>query len=58
MKDGEKYIQAYAKLNSRMNLRGNLLLKSLLAEGQSLFVAKEEGVEAQPDNANDEDRDL
>ena len=58
MKDGEKYIQAYAKLNNRMNLRGNLLLKSLLAEGQSLFVAKEEGVEAQPDNANDEDRDL
>ena len=61
----EKYIQAYAKLNGRSNLRGNLVAKTLIANGQSLFkdeAAEENNVEANnaEDNAdivdkNDED---
>ena len=39
------------KLNGRSNLRGNLVAKTLIANGQSLFkddAAQEENVEANP----------
>lgn len=47
----DKYLQAYVKLNGRSNLRGNLVAKTLIANGQSLFkdeAAQEENVEANP----------
>ena len=33
----DKYLQAYVKLNGRSNLRGNLVAKTLIANGQGLF---------------------